>query len=124
MAVTKVPVTQLLLDGVKAAATATPVSAPADGAVIEVQGNTGKLLIALNGTATDGADTTVTIKPGGPSAPRAALGGLVHDFEATAGTVYAVIESARFAQANGDISVSFGPDWTGSMIAYRLPAGS
>ena len=126
MARTNVPVTALSLDASTNAPTAVAI-VHAAGATIAAGGNTGKLLIAL--TNTTAAEKVITIKAptANPHAPRAGRGDLAITFAAgnvTAVVKYVVIESARFAQTDGSISIDFAADTTGFMNAYRLPAGS
>jgi len=94
---------------------ATTISA-GDTAVIAAVGRTDKLLIEVVNTT---ASKDVTIKAG--VGPRAALGDLVLEFDATE-TRFISIESARFAQANGTVRVTM--EGAGSVRAVRLPAGS
>jgi hypothetical protein len=122
MARTNVPVTALSLDA-KVDAPAAVAIVHGDGATIAASGDTRKLLVVL--TNTTAAEKVMTIKKGlGSQAVRAGVGDLAITFaagNATAQVKYVVIESARFAQADGSISIDFAADTTGFMNAYRLP---
>jgi hypothetical protein len=122
MARTNVPVTSLAIDAKVDAPSAVAI-VHADGATIPAGGDTRKLLLVL--TNTTAGTKIMTIKKGlGSQAVRAGVGDLAISFGAgnvTAQVKYVVIESARFAQADGSISIDFAADTTGFMNAYRLP---
>jgi hypothetical protein len=123
MARTNVPVTSLALDA-KVDAPAAVVIVHASGATIAAGGDTRKLLVVL--TNTTAAEKIMTIKAPttNPNAVRSGIGDLAITFAAgnvTAQVKYVVLESARFAQADGSISIDFAADTTGFMNAYRLP---
>lgn len=116
MADTPVSLTKVTLDAFGAAQEAATAISAGDTAVLKVGSWTGKLLIAVTNTT---ASKDVTILAG--VGPRAALGALVQKFGAAETRVVA-IESARFAQANGDVRLVF--EGAGSVRASRLPAGT
>ena len=91
----------------------------ANGATIAAGGNTRNLLVEFNQTDATARVATI-VKGAGIQAVRAGLGNLV-----TVGTQnvpeYVVIESARFAQADGAIHIDFHGSWAGTVRAYRLP---
>ncbi len=94
---------------------------PANGAAIAAGSDTQKLLIHIQNTYAGSA--TATIKAGAnPPAVRAGLGDLSVGFTA-AGEKFVVIESARFAQASGDVYIDFTAGMTGTVAAYRLAKG-
>lgn len=116
MADTAVTTRDIPLDAFSAAqGSATAISA-GDTAVIDAGGVTTKLLVVITNTTTE-KDVTVEAGVG----PRAALGDLVQECGATE-TRAIVLESARFAQADGKVRVTF--EGAGSITAYRLPPGS
>ena len=126
MARVNVPITALSLEASTNEPAAVAIDA-AEGATLAAGGNTGKLLIRL--TNTTAAEKVMTIKAptANPHAPRSPLGDLAITFAAgnvTPVVKYVVIESARFAQTDGSISIDFADDTTGFKNAYRLPAGS
>lgn len=116
MADTAVTVRAVPMDAFSAAVTTATAISAGDTAVIDAGGVTTKLLIIATNT-TDAKSLTVAAGVG----PRAALGDLVQAFGATQ-TRHIVIESARFAGADGKVRVTF--EGAGSIAAYRLPAGS
>ncbi len=92
---------------------------PANNAVIAAGGNTQRLLIYVNNTFAGAKN--VTVKAGAnPPAFAAGQGDLTESFAQNAEKFF-VIESARFAQTNGDIYVDFENGMTGVIAAYRLP---
>ena len=91
----------------------------ADGATVPAAGDTRKLLLEFNQTDATARVATI-VKGAGIQAVRAGIGDLV-----TVGTQnvpeYVVLESARFAQADGAIHIDFHASWAGTVRAYRLP---
>jgi ribosome-binding ATPase YchF (GTP1/OBG family) len=91
----------------------------ADGATIPAAGDTRKLLIEFNQTDATARVATI-VKGAGAQAVRSGIGNLV-----TVGTQnvpeYVILESARFAQADGSIHIDFAASWAGTVRAYRLP---
>ena len=91
----------------------------ANGATIPASGDTRKLLIEFNQTDATARVATI-LKGAGSQAVRAGLGNLAVTCAQNA-PEYVVIESARFAQADGSISIDFAASWAGTVRAYRLP---
>ena len=120
MARTNLPITALALDAGTAAPAATTI-VQANGAVIAAGGNTGKLYIEV--TQTDATARVLTIKAGGGNAQRAGRGDLAVSCAQNVARVL-VIESARFAQADGSIHLDFAASFAGNMRCYRLPRGA
>lgn len=122
MARSVVTITALAMDGgVAEAAGATIV--PAEGAVLQVGGNTRKLLIVVDNTSDANRVVTLVAPTNNPHAPRSALGNVAYTVAAESRALF-VIESARFAQPNGDVFVNFAASTTGTIAAYRLPPGA
>ncbi len=118
MARDAVAITNLAVNDATALAAGVAIN-PANNAVIAAGGNTQRLAIHVTITNAGGAD--VTVKAGSnPPAFAAGQGDLVETF-AQNDEKFFVIESARFAQANGDIYVDFEAGATGTIAAYRLP---
>lgn len=90
---------------------------PANGAVVHAGGDTRRLLLAFTGTASGAA---MILAGTNPPAVRAGLGYLPVPVQEGNDT-FVVIESARFAQANGDIYIDFTSGCAGTVAAYRLP---
>jgi hypothetical protein len=123
MARTNVPVTALALDA-KTDAPAAVVIVHGDGATIAAAGDTRKLLIVLTNTFAGEKIMTIKAPTANPNAVRSGIGDLAITFAAgnvTPQVKYVVIESARFAQADGSISIDFAANTTGTMNAFRLP---
>lgn len=80
-----------------------------------------KLMIRI--TNTNGTNRVATIKAGAyPPAESAGLGDLAVTVPATTGDVLiGPLESARFAQANGDIYVDLGASIAGIIAAIQFP---
>jgi hypothetical protein len=117
-----VTITPLTLDGnVARPAGATVVVA--DGAVIAAAGNTGKLLIEFNQTDATARVATIKAPTGNPFSPRSPRGDLAVTCAQNV-PQYIVLESARFAQTNGDINIDFAASFAGTVRAYRLPRGA
>lgn len=122
MARTALPVTALALDAGTAAPAATTI-VQAEGATIAAAGNTGKLYIEVTQTDATARNLTIKAPTNNPHAPRAGRGDLVVACAQNV-TRIVVIESARFAQADGAIHLDFAASFAGTMRAYRLPRGS
>lgn len=93
---------------------------PMAGAVLESDSRTDNLLLIVHN---DGVgDGAVSFQPGAnPPAFRAGIG--PQQATLPAGTERAILlESARFAQANGEIWIDFSSGLEATIIAYRLPA--
>jgi len=123
MARTNVPITVLGVNAKTDAPSAVAI-VHGDGATIAAGGDSDRLLVVL--TNTTAAEKVMTIKAptNNPHAPLAPLGDLAITFAAgnvTAVVKYVVIESARFAQTDGSVSIDFAASTTGFMNAYRLP---
>ena len=123
MARTNVPVTSLTTDA-KVDAPAAVAIVHGDGATIAASGDTRKLLIVLTNTTAGEKVMTIKAPTDNPNAVRSGVGDLAITFaagNATPVVKYVVIESARFAQSDGSISIDFASDTTGFMNAFRLP---
>ncbi len=121
MARDAVVITALTRDAAKAAATGTVINA-ANGCIIAAAGNTDNLVVEVTHTAASEKDLTIPAGVG----PRSALGDIEEAFAAGNSTPvvkYFVLESARFAQADGAVLLDFETGFTGSVRAYRLPPG-
>jgi hypothetical protein len=113
-----VAITALPKNAATAFAAGTAMS-PTNGAVIAAGGDTGRLLIYLKNTFAGSKAVTI----GAGVYPPAALqgqGALVVTMATQNLEMLVVIESGRFAQANGDIYVDFAASMTGNIAAYRL----
>lgn len=92
----------------------------ADGALIRAEGKTAKLMLRI--AITGGTPGTISINAGvNPPAFRQGLGAATVVVPETSGVKYVVIESARFAQANGDIYLDFNAGAVGTVTCLRLP---
>ena len=93
---------------------------PTNGHVIS-GGRFRKLLIRV--TNTDSGAHNATVKAGVyPPAESSGLGDLVVSVPATTGDVLiGPLESARFAQANGDIYLDLAASFAGKVTAIQLP---
>lgn len=90
-----------------------------DGNVIAAGGYTTNLLVEVDNTGPAG---TIIIGAGNnPPALRASLGALSINIGGTERQVL-LIESARFADADGDINITFGGSPTGTVYAYEVQA--
>jgi hypothetical protein len=119
MARDAVTIVGLAVDGGTAPGAGTTINV-ANGALLAAGGNTQRLAIHVKNTAV--ADKNVTIKAGAnPPALAQGVGDLVVSVPASTGERLIVVESARFAQINGDIHVDFETGMTGTILAYRLP---
>jgi hypothetical protein len=95
---------------------------PANGANIPNTGDTSRLVVRV--TNTNGTQRTVTFKAGAsPPAVRSGLGDLAVVVPATTGDKLVVLESARFAKADGSIDVDFEASMAGVISAVRIPKG-
>lgn len=94
----------------------------ANGMVIAAGSKTRGLLVYIKHSGgTAGTPGTCSVVPGAdPPAFRQGLGTLV-DVTPTATDRVLLVESARFAQANGDIYLDLSTGFTGTVYAYRLP---
>jgi hypothetical protein len=91
-----------------------------NGAVINGAGDTKRILVRMTNTA--GVPKNITFKAGvNPPAVRKGLGDLIVAVPATTGERLVVIESARFAQADGSINIDFEAATAGIVSAVRLP---
>jgi hypothetical protein len=115
-----VPIQTLTLNGGTIAATPLTITA-ADGAVIQAGGRYRRLVVHIKQTG--GTAGTASLVPGNdPPAFRQGLGTATVVVPATTGERLITIESARFAQANGDIYLDFSASVVGTVSAYNLPA--
>ncbi|MBE7512559.1 MAG: hypothetical protein HS103_07070 [Anaerolineales bacterium] len=120
MARDTLPITDLAVNALTAPETPLAIS-PTDGATLPAGGDTGRIAVQITNSAE--AAYTVTVAAGvNPPAFRAPMGDLAMEIPAGA-TRYLVIESARFAQANGAIWLDFESGMTGTALALRLPRG-
>ena len=118
MARDAVTLVQLVENGSVASGAGTAI-APANGAVVAAKGLAGEHLI-LRVINTFAGAKNLTIKAGvKPPALRADLGDLVIAM-AQNDDLLIKVESARFAQANGDIWLDFEAAMTGTVRAYRV----
>ncbi len=91
-----------------------------NGGLIQAKAKTRRLVIQVKNTA--GAQGTLSLVPGAnPPAFRQGMGTATVTVPATTGERFILVESARFAQANGDIYLDFSAGMTGSVNVYRLP---
>jgi hypothetical protein len=117
---TNVPITDLLANAENENPASTAIDA-ANNHVIPAGAKTRRLLLRIVNTFA--GSKTVTIKAGvNPPSVRAGIGDLAVVMGAQNDVAYVVLESARFAQANGDIYVDVAAATTGSILALRLPA--
>jgi hypothetical protein len=120
MARTAVPITALLANSEIANPAGTAVD-PTNDHVIAAGGKTDRLWIRCTNTSA-GAKTLTVVKGVNPPAVRGGIGDLVVSIPATTGDrLVGPLESARFAQANGDIYVDLEAAITGIIAAFRLP---
>lgn len=118
MARTAIPITSLPANAGTAPVAGTAAD-PTNGHAIAAGSDMRRILLHVKNTAA--AAKNVTIKAGAnPPAVRAGVGDLVISVPATTGERFVVLESARFAQANGDINVDLEAGTTGNQAAYRL----
>lgn len=93
---------------------------PGNGANIPNVGDTSRLVVRV--TNTNGTQRTVTFKAGAnPPAARQGLGDLAVVVPATIGDKLIMLESARFAKADGSIDVDFEAAMAGVVSAVRIP---
>lgn len=112
-----VAITNLSPNAATAVAAGTQIN-PANNAAIAAGGDTQRLLIQVKNGGEDAK--TITVKAGSNPPAFAAGQGDLTDSVAAGAEKYLVLESARFAQANGDIHVDFEAGMTGTIAAYRL----
>lgn len=118
MARVNLPITALVRDADNANPGTTAIDAT-NGLTIAASSDMSRLLIEV--TNTFAGAKSVTFKAGAnPPAQRAGIGDLVVSI-AQNGVHLFVLESARFAQADGSISVDFTASMTGTMRAMSLP---
>lgn len=122
MARVNVPITALALDAGTAAPAGTAI-VQAEGSEIAAGGNTGKLLIEVINTNATARVATIKAPTANPHAPRSPLGDITASCAQNVARQF-VVESARFAQTDGKIFIDFAASFTGTVRAYRLPAGS
>ena len=94
---------------------------------IDAGGDTEKLLVRLEHISDGERVLTFKAPAANPHAPRSPLGDLAITMAQGDGTtqVHAiVIESARFAQADGKINIDVAASTTGAIWVYRLPRGA
>jgi len=120
MARTAVTVTALSRTG---AATAAGTSAdPTNGHSVDLGGYPLEEFV-FRFTNTNGTDRVATIKAGAnPPATAAGQGDLAITVPATTGDMtVAGLESARFLQADGTVSIDLGASFAGAVRAFRVP---
>ena len=117
---TNVPITALAANSSIANPAGTAVD-PTNDHVIAAGGKIDRLWIRC--TNTNASNRTLTVKAGvAPPSHRAGLGDLVVTVPLTTGDVFVgPLESARFAQANGDIYIDLEASIAGIIAAFRLP---
>jgi len=121
MARTAVPVTALTANAENENPTTTAIDATNQHEIAS-GGETDRLLLRIVNTFA--GSKVVTIKAGvNPPAFRAGLGDLAITMGAQNDVAYVVLESARFAQADGKINIDVAASMTGSILALRLPKG-
>jgi hypothetical protein len=120
MARDAVALTALSLNGVVDESAGVAI-APANGAAIQADGDTQRLLVVIKNTTAGARDVTVGAGAAPPSL-RSGIGDLVVTL-AQNDVAMMTLESARFAQGNGDIHLDFEAGMTGTVHAYRLPRG-
>jgi DNA-binding beta-propeller fold protein YncE len=96
---------------------------PANGAILTgAAGNSDRLVVRVTNTAA--TPKNLTVKAGvNPPALRAGLGDLVVAITNATERLF-VLESARFAQADGSIWVDFEAGMTGIISVVRTPKGA
>lgn len=120
MARTNVPVTAVTANAENENPATTAIDAT-NNHVIPAGSVTDRLLLRIVNTFA--GSKVVTIKAGvNPPAVRSGLGDLAITMAAQNDVAYVVIESARFAQADGSINIDVAAATTGSILALRLPA--
>ena len=119
MARDAVTITALGIDAGTARPAGTTVD-PANDLVIAAGGNTGKLLVELTNTDATARVATIVAPTDSQQAVRSSLGSVAVTCAQNV-PQYVVIESARFAQSNGDIHIDLASSFAGTARAYRLP---
>lgn len=120
MARTNVPVTAVTANAENENPATTALDAT-NQHVIPAGSDSGRLLLRI--TNTFAGSKVVTVKAGvNPPAFRAGIGDLAITMGAQNDVAYVLLESARFAQANGDIYIDLAASMTGTILALRLPA--
>lgn len=117
MARTAVPITSLSLN--TAGTIATVAADPTNGHTVGAGGKTANMVVCIynSGAATG----TVTVAAGDyPPAFRSLLGS-VQFTVASSVTRYIALESARFNQDDGSLSIDLNAGFTGTLAAFRLP---
>jgi len=118
MARDAVSVTDLTVNGAVAMVAGVDIN-PTNGATIDADGDTQRLIIWIQNTYA--GTKAATIKAGNnPPAFASGQGDLSVSLTQNQ-EKFVVIESARFAQADGSIYVDFDTGMTGKIAAYRLP---
>jgi hypothetical protein len=102
---------------VKNATVATAINTT-NGGYIDLNGVSAEKLL-IHAKNTEGSTNTVTINSGIYS--RSSLGNLVVTVAATSGEQGIVIETARFKDADGYITLDYESGMTGTVAAYLLP---
>lgn len=126
MARDAVEITALGMDAFTDAPAGTAINAT-NGAIINAAGNTDNLLLEITHTGAAAKDITIVAPVGNDAAVRSPLGSLVVEFgigSETPVVKYVVLESARFAQADGSIHIDFEASAAGTVRAFRLPRGA
>lgn len=120
MARTNVPVTAVVANAENENPATTSIDAT-NNHVIPAGSDTGRLLLRIINTFA--GSKVVTVKAGvNPPAVRSGIGDLAITMAAQNDVAYVLLESGRFAQANGDIYIDVAAATTGSILALRLPA--
>jgi hypothetical protein len=122
MARDAIAITALATDAGTARPAGTTVNV-SNGLLIAAGGNTGKLLIELTNTDATARVATVLAPTTNPNSIRSGRGNLAVTCAQNVPQLV-VIESARFAQANGDIHIDLAASFAGTARAFRLPRGS
>lgn len=118
MARDAVAITELTLNGGTDEPAGTTINV-SNGAYVAAGGNTDKLLLIVRNT---NASARVVTIPAGVG-PTAALGDLAVTVAANTGVELIVLESARFAQSDGNINIDFAASFAGTVACLRLPDG-
>lgn len=120
MARTNVPVLTLAANAENENPATTALDAT-NGHIVPVLGRAGRVLLRIVNTFA--GSKTVTIKAGvNPPAFRAGTGDLVITMGAQNDVALVLVESARFAQADGSIWIDLAASMTGTIQASRIPA--
>lgn len=120
MARTNVPVLALTANAENENPATTALDAT-NGHIIPAQSDMGRLVLRIVNTFA--GSKVVTIKAGvAPPAFRAGLGDLAITMGAQNDVAVVLLESARFAQADGSIWIDLAASMTGTIQALKLPA--